>query len=205
MSRLINMRGNPGGDQYDGLDSLALKVNRMIGDNLVIVEIGSYQGESTDIISKNFPNSTIHAVDMWTKYIESVGPEGEDNFFTTFDGDITKLPYSLESQDLELKEAEAVFDKLIENRNIIKNKMSSIEFSKKIEDNSVDFVYIDGNHQCSAVKADILSWIPKIKNNGIISGHDFTWVSIRRALNECFDREPDELFRDGSWYYIVRK
>lgn len=41
------------------------------------------------------------------------------------------------------------------------------------EDESLDFVYIDGNHEYSYVKEDIDLWYPKIKKGGLISGHDY--------------------------------
>jgi hypothetical protein len=34
-------------------------------------------------------------------------------------------------------------------------------------------VYIDGNHKPEEVKKDIMNWLPKIKTNGYISGHDW--------------------------------
>ena len=190
MSRLLTMRGLPGNPQYDGLDRLAKTIKNKLGDELSIVEVGSYQGESTEIISKNFPDSKINAVDIWEKYIEDISGNGT-------------ITYSLENQELELIEAEEIFTKRFENNNnVIKNKMSSIDFSKTIEDKSIDFIYIDGNHQYSSVKDDIMTWMPKIKDTGIISGHDYSWPTVKRALDECFGRNPDSVFEDGSWYYL---
>jgi len=34
-------------------------------------------------------------------------------------------------------------------------------------------VYIDGSHEYEGVKKDILAWLPKIKINGYLTGHDF--------------------------------
>lgn len=190
MSRLVNMRGGPGCNLYDGLDELNKVVKIKLGDNLKIIEIGSYQGESTEIIARNFPNSEINAVDIWEQYIEDVNGDGT-------------LNYTLESQQLELEEAEIRFTERIENYpNVKKNKIPSLEFCKKLDDNSIDFVYIDGNHQYTSVKEDILSWLPKIKNGGIISGHDYGWNSVQQALSECFARDPDMTFQDSSWLYV---
>jgi hypothetical protein len=190
MSRLLTMRGLPGNPQYDGLDRLFKTIKNKLGDELSIVEVGSYQGESTEIMSKNFPDSKINAVDIWEKYIEDISGNGT-------------ITYSLENQELELIEAEDIFTKRFENNNnVIKNKMSSIDFSQTIEDKSVDFIYIDGNHQYLSVKDDIMTWMPKIKDTGIISGHDYSWPTVKRALDECFGRNPDSVFEDGSWYYL---
>jgi hypothetical protein len=40
-------------------------------------------------------------------------------------------------------------------------------------DESLDFVYIDGNHEYSYVVQDIKLWYPKVKKGGIVAGHDY--------------------------------
>jgi predicted O-methyltransferase YrrM len=171
-------------NQAQGLIDLCTTIYGILGDNLQIIEIGSYCGASAKIISDNFVHSTINCVDMWEKYIEDCST------------------YDIDKQELELKEAEKIFDKVISvKKNIVKNKTSSVEFSKKVLDKSIDFIYIDGNHQYSSVKEDLILWIPKIKNGGIVSGHDYEWPTVKQALNEVFHKNPDYTFLDGSWMY----
>jgi hypothetical protein len=43
----------------------------------------------------------------------------------------------------------------------------------EFENESIDVLFIDGDHSYAAVKADIELWFPKVKMGGIISGHDF--------------------------------
>ena len=45
--------------------------------------------------------------------------------------------------------------------------------AKWIADGSLDFVFIDGNHQYEPVKEDIADWAPKVRQGGIVSGHDY--------------------------------
>ena len=49
----------------------------------------------------------------------------------------------------------------------------SVEAAMQVPDNSLDFVYIDGNHEFSYVTSDIHVWRKKVKKGGIISGHDY--------------------------------
>ena len=48
----------------------------------------------------------------------------------------------------------------------------SVDASKIFNDNSLDFVYIDGNHEYRAVVKDITAWLPKVKKGGILGGDD---------------------------------
>lgn len=56
-------------------------------------------------------------------------------------------------------------------------RAASIEAVHGFYDDSLDFVFIDGNHSLLHVIQDLCYWIPKVRKGGIVSGHDF----IRRA------------------------
>ena len=184
MSKLtFEMREN---EQLLGLVYLCYLVKQKLKDSLNIVEVGCYCGSGTRVIANTFNGSTINCVDPWEKYVEDCSV------------------YDMDKQELELKEAESIFDKVISKyNNVIKNKMTSSDYVSKIEDKSVDFVYIDGNHQYSSVKEDITNWLPKIKTGGVLCGHDFGWASVSTAIKEVLVREPDAVFMDGSWLYFV--
>lgn len=53
----------------------------------------------------------------------------------------------------------------------------SMDALKDFEDNSLDFVYIDGNHTLPYITADIFGWEKKVRRGGIISGHDYANIS----------------------------
>lgn len=52
-------------------------------------------------------------------------------------------------------------------------KKTSMEAAADFEDKSLDFVYIDANHEYSYVFEDIAQWYKKIKKGGIISGYAY--------------------------------
>jgi predicted O-methyltransferase YrrM len=96
--------------------------------------------------------------------------------------------------------AEKTFDELvIKYNNIVKIKSTSHHAVKIFPDNSIDLIYIDANHSYEAAKNDILSWMIKIKSNGIISGHDYNWRSVRKAVNEIFYNKDIKTYKDNSW------
>jgi len=47
------------------------------------------------------------------------------------------------------------------------------------EDESLDFVYIDGNHKFRYIAADIVEWEKKVRPGGVVSGHDFIQATSR--------------------------
>jgi len=61
-------------------------------------------------------------------------------------------------------------------------RASSTNAAATIDDQSLDFVFIDAEHTMKSVLADIDAWWPKIKENGIISGHDSNLFSVNFAV-----------------------
>ena len=53
-------------------------------------------------------------------------------------------------------------------------RKKGVDAATQFEDESIDFVYIDGDHSYDFVKNDIAAWYPKVKQGGILSGHDYT-------------------------------
>lgn len=49
----------------------------------------------------------------------------------------------------------------------------SLDAVKHFEDEVLDFVYIDANHDYENCKADIEAWSKKVKKGGIVAGHDY--------------------------------
>ena len=52
-------------------------------------------------------------------------------------------------------------------------KKRSIDAALMIKDNSLDFIYIDGEHTYEALSQDIYTWWPKLKAGGVFAGHDY--------------------------------
>ncbi len=58
------------------------------------------------------------------------------------------------------------------NKSTILRKTSK-DASKDIPDGSLDFVYIDANHEEEEVYNDLKYWIPKVKQGGLVMGDDW--------------------------------
>jgi predicted O-methyltransferase YrrM len=126
------------------------------------VEIGTFAGENAVIMSEYF--NKVYTIDPWKN-----GYDQND------------LASSIDFNEVE----QAFKNRTININNITHIKKTGQEALNDFENESLDFVYIDGNHQEDAVIKDINSWRSKVKKNGVIAGHDLSWVSIRNAIASC--------------------
>ena len=80
---------------------------------------------------------------------------------------------------------------------------TSTNFAKTIEDESLDFVFVDGDHSYEATLADIQNYWPKVKKGGLFSGHDINLDAVDRAVKEFFKDIPGVEIRvveNNAWF-----
>jgi hypothetical protein len=71
--------------------------------------------------------------------------------------------------------------------------------SQQIQDNELDFVFIDGDHTTSGVVQDIESFWQKVKPNHYIMGHDYDRQGVKDGVHK-FCKEPNQL-PNGIWWF----
>jgi predicted O-methyltransferase YrrM len=81
-------------------------------------------------------------------------------------------------------------------------KSDSCSAASLFENESVDFVFIDGDHRYDYVKKDIESWLPKIKKGGIVSGHDYQEKGVSAAVEEIFGHSAQVFEKSRSCWYV---
>lgn len=54
-------------------------------------------------------------------------------------------------------------------------RKTSMDALEDFEEESIDFVYIDGHHGFKYVTEDIFEWSKKVKRDGFIMGHDYAY------------------------------
>jgi len=142
----------------------------LTGIDLVGAEIGVYRGAHAKEMLEKLDIKTLYLIDPWKDYDEY--------------GD---LPIIKEHLPKAYKTAKFEMLKHYEDR-LIWLKEHSSEAVKKFEDNSFDFVYIDGNHCYEYVKEDIELWYPKVKRDGVIGGHDYHLprFGVKKAVDEFY-------------------
>lgn len=128
----------------------------------VIVEVGVRDGYFSKYLLDNSNIDKLYAVDPWELNSElMVDPEGIYNICKN-----NFKPYG-------------------DRAEMIKGYSPSA--SEFFQDNSLDFVYIDGAHDYESVKNDIEAWYSKIKPGAILAGHDFhleDWPGVFNAVME---------------------
>jgi len=73
--------------------------------------------------------------------------------------------------------------RLLSKKNVIWIMTTSVLAAPCIKDESLDFVYIDGNHAYDFITQDLQLWYPKIKDGGMFSGHDYGIRSVQQAVD----------------------
>jgi hypothetical protein len=75
--------------------------------------------------------------------------------------------------------------------------------SKEFTDHSIDAVFIDACHSEESVRNDILCWLPKIKEGGVVFGDDWAWESVKRGVHSVFESDRVSPSRNG-FLWVVR-
>lgn len=111
-------------------------------------EIGVERGRFSQQIMQAVPGLKMYGVDHYGDYGGRYGKNQEANF--------------AEAQE-RLKGYDYTFI-----------KKTSADALADIPDGSLDFVYIDGDHEFSHVAFDLVNWYKKVRIGGILSGHDYS-------------------------------
>ncbi len=124
------------------------------------VEVGVAQGEFSKLLIVGNEQMKLYGVDPWEPYAGYNDYVKQDSF--------NELWEEAQRRLVGFKRFELV-------------RKYSIDAVKDFEDNSIDFVYIDANHEEAYVYEDITEWTKKVKPGGIISGHDYVRLRTPRV------------------------
>jgi hypothetical protein len=115
-------------------------------------EVGVRRGKFTKVLCDANPSLHMLCVDPWSSY---------------------SVKYPQEKQDRIYEECLKVLD----GYNVTIIKKTSMDAVKDIPMQSLDFVYIDGDHTFDYVMEDIIHWAKRVRPGGIIACHDFHYGS----------------------------
>ncbi len=163
----------------DGLGEMMEHLNdNFNASSMSMVEIGSFCGYSSFVFANFF--DCITCIDPYL-------PGYDDKDGSSDEEALRKAHESFNKFVLPLEEVALI-------------ELPSSEAHKFIKEDSLDFVYIDGNHGYEAIKQDIINWLPKIKDGGFIGGHDYRWVDKGNAINNT-QRALYETIGTPEWVF----
>ena len=133
-------------------------------------EIGVWRGHLSGELLKAIPTAFLHMVDPWNSVVLHLSDSEAK----------TKLAY---------REAVTATQFAIERRCV--HRFTSEEVAQRLDDESLDFVFIDALHDYSHVQQDLSLWYPKLKSGGLFAGHDYNGrmdkkgvYGVKRAVDE---------------------
>lgn len=87
-------------------------------------------------------------------------------------------------------------------------RRSSTDAVSRFEDGSLDFIYLDGKQDFDAVGSDLCAWFDKVKEGGIIAGHDYDnpeMPDVQQAVDGFFQRLGWTVQHAGDFVWWVEK
>lgn len=147
------------------------------------VEVGVDKGEFSEKFCKS--GLKLYAIDPWqydNDYIDRHSQEKLDSFYENTKKLLSPYPTCTV---------------------IRKNSMHAVgDFA----DESLDFVYIDANHQLKYVIEDLVEWSKKIRAGGCISGHDYIYTNPRTQAGICHViyavNAYTQAYKIRNWYLL---
>ncbi len=114
-------------------------------------EVGVFAGHYSEVLCRSIPGLKLYCVDSWAPYKGYRDHKFENSFKKAYDSTVERLkPY---------------------DHTIIRK--FSMDAASDFENESLDFVYIDGNHSYEHVRDDIREWAKKVRKGGIVAGDDY--------------------------------
>lgn len=153
--------------------SLACIVTSIEAEHPMVVEIGSWKGLSTAVLANQVKayDGKLFAIDHWM---------GTPNTITGAWAALEDV-YSLFRLNMKYLDLWDTINPLV---------MDSETAASIFKDDVLDLVFIDADHCYKANRQDIEMWLPKLKDGGILCGHDAEFYYSK--LSDIEKRVVDE-------------
>jgi hypothetical protein len=147
-------------------------------------EIGVDRGTFSNFMFKTIPNLHLYLVDPWHWRLRG------------------KSRYESTVRRMEDK-----------NATIIREQSHVVYANKTIPDESLDFIYIDGDHTFDFVMMDLIGGAKLVREGGIVAGHDYYYfrrAGVIPAVNTyCYQHFVHQYFitheRHPTWFFVKHK
>lgn len=132
------------------------KLLKMMNPNSIVAEIGVDEGAFSQAIYDITHPQSLHLIDLW----------GTNRY-----------------HDGKYERVRSIFSSEMENGKVNIHRKLSTEAACDFEDRFFDWIYIDTDHSYETTRDELRLFAPKIKEDGIIMGHDYVkgnWITTYR-------------------------
>jgi len=186
MCKVVNLRT----DMRYVRTSFAKANDLCLGREMVAAEVGVFEGINAKYMLLTRRDLKLYLVDAW------------DNMVVYTGGPLQSPGYG------EIVKGAARFNMTGFEDRVHFTFKNSEDAVKEVEDESFDYVYIDGDHAHDPVLRDMKLWYPKVKKGGVLGGHDAKmhevlsaveiFVKENKIINWGMDNEPEQ---SDWWIY----
>lgn len=153
---------------------------RHVPRNSVAAEIGVAYGRFTRAIMDTTAPAKLHLIDAW-KFQEKVELQNDSN------------NVGQDEQDRRYQGIVETYAADIAAGRVTVHRAWSHQAAQEFPDGYFDWIYLDADHSYDSVKRDLEAFWPKIKEDGLLLGHDYMWhamipFGVVTAVNEFVER-----------------
>lgn len=185
------MRGGLGKSRY--------RVVKMLPRNAVGAEIGVWKGDFSAHLIRFTRPTRLHLIDPWQ-----------------FQADLPRAWYgglaagSQADMDAISDGVRARFASEMAAGTVEVHRTTSVEALARLDDGSLDWIYIDGNHLYEGVRDDLRAALPKVRPGGLIACDDYGspgwWEDgVRKAVDEFVADGHAEPVADLGSQFVMRR
>jgi predicted O-methyltransferase YrrM len=185
--RILKEQGEWEKKKWISAPGLCALVDHLFGqkETLVGLEIGVASGWTMNHFLQDLPNLKLTGIDPYIGYMDG-------------SREITQ-----EMLDAQYLAAQDNISDFAPRGKILRGY--SQDFVNSFEDESLDYIFIDGDHSYEGALRDCELFFPKIKNGGIFAGHDWSFEGVQKAICEFNERNGSPNIRIVGvdvWYWI---
>ena len=158
-------------------------------------EIGVWRGELSADLLRSFPDLYLFMIDLWEPIVDS-SMHDKDNSIAAMH---------------EAMEAAHENTAFAADRRQLWKGASTVE-AAGFSDRAFDFVFLDADHFYESTRPDLHAWWPKVRDGGIMAGHDYNGVGdrrkgwgVKRAVDEFFGQFGLEVHVESGLVWWARK
>lgn len=151
-------------------------------------EIGVHRGRLTRFLLLKNKELTMYAIDLWGRNYRVMSENERDR--------------------RKRENQRAIYRDFHNATRSFRNRVKvlrgiSWNMADNIKDGSLDFIFVDADHAEDSFRNDLKAWIPKVKETGLISGHDYSFPGVNKVITEMIPNVSLAGY-DDVWYIFKK-